>query len=218
MIKIVIYAFMLLVFTACSFSNPPNQWQYKSTTSFDSYINNFLSSNDALAKHDLASSIKHAKKSADLTILSRIYLGECALNISIGIEDKCVDYKNMADVVNDKTLEAYYNFITLKLELLNLSYLSSQYKDFALLLSKKKFIEAEAKVLKILKPTSKLLAASLMRDKLSCEAREDMIKVASFYGYKKSVLFWLNEARKNTTDGKKRKLLLKKISILKSKD
>ncbi|MEA3228375.1 MAG: hypothetical protein U9P38_04800 [Campylobacterota bacterium] len=217
MIRLLLLAISLLLFSACSFKSPPNQWQYKSSAAFGSYTKNFLGANDALASNDLRRAIKHAKQSADLTMLSRIYLGECALNISVGLEDKCEDYKNIKDIVNDKTLDAYYNFITLKLDESQLMHLDILYKDFALHLYKKEFDKANAEVLKISKPTSKLLAASLMRKNLSSYTREEIIKVASFHGYKKSVLFWLNEAKKNTTDENKRKNLSKKISILKSK-
>jgi len=218
MIRALLLTISLLLLSACSFKSPPNQWQYKSSAAFDSYTKNFLSSNDALAKNDLKRAVKHAKQSADLTMLSRIYLGECALNISVGIEDRCEDYKNIANIVNDKTLDAYYNLITLKLDKLKLLYLSTPYKDFALYLIKKDFAKAESEILKISKPTSKLLAASLMKDSISSYTREEMIKIASFHGYKKSVLFWLNEAKKSSTDENKRKNISKKISILESKN
>ena len=96
MIKIEILSHSLLLFSACSFKSPPNQWQFKSTAAFDSYTKNFLSSNDALAKNDLSRAIKHAKQSADLKMLARVYLGECALNISVGIDDNCKDYLNIS--------------------------------------------------------------------------------------------------------------------------
>lgn len=217
MIKITILSLSLLLFSACSFKSPPNQWQYKSTTAFDSYTKNFLSANGSLAKNDLSRAIKHAKQSADLKMLARIYLGECALNISVGIDDGCQDYLNIADVVNDNSLEAYYSFITLKPKY-SVKNLNSQYKDFASLVKNKDFSKANSEILKIQKPTSKLLAASLIKDKLTQQTRYEMINSASFYGYKKSVLFWLSEAKINTTDEDERKKLSKKISILKSGD
>ncbi len=218
MIKMIFLASCLLFISACSFTSPPNQWRYNSSTAFDSYTKNFLSSNDAMAKNDLYRAIKHAKKSANLKVLARIYLGECALNISVGIEDKCIDYKNISDVVNDKTLDAYYSFITLKLNESQLLHLSNPYKEFASYLNKKEFAKAESEILKTSKSTSKLLCASLMKEDLSSKTRQEMIKVASFHGYKKSVLFWLNEAKKKSTDENERQYLSKKISILKSKD
>lgn len=218
MIKIAILTISLILFSACSFKTPPNQWQYKSTSAFDSYTKNFLSANDALARNDLNRAKKHAKSSADLTMLSRIYLGKCALNISVGIEDECIEYKKIADVVNNKALDAYYNFITLNLDASKIEHLDASYKDFALYLAKKDFKNADAQISKISKPTSKLLSASLMKEQLSSKTIQEMIKISSFHGYKKSVLFWLNEAKVKTTDENERANLSKKISILKSKN
>ena len=214
MIKIIILS-IALFFSACSFKSQPNQWQYKSTTAFESYTKNFLSENDALAKNDLSRAIKHAKQSADLNMLARINLGVCALNISVGIDDSCQDYLNLADVVQDSSLEAYYGFIIEKSKY-SIENLNNQYRDFASYLRKKDFDNANTEMLKIDKVTSKLLAASIIKDSLSQVNRYEMIKVASFYGYKKSVLFWLNEAKINATNENERKKLLKKISVLKS--
>jgi hypothetical protein len=218
MIKIILLSISLLLMSACSFKSPPNQWQYKSTAAFDSYTKNFLSSNDALAKNDLSRAIQHAKHSADLTILSRIYLGKCALNISVGIKDSCEEYKNISDLVNDKTLDAYYNFITLNLDSSQLLSLNKPYKDFAMYSSTKEFSKADAQISRISKPTSKLLCASLMAENLSSKTRKEMIDLASFYGYKRSVLFWLKEAKKSSNNKNEQSNLSRKISILESKN
>jgi hypothetical protein len=168
-----------------------------------------------LAKNDLSRAIKHAKQSADLRMLARVYLGVCALNISVGIDDDCKDYLLISDLVHDKSLDAYYSFITLKPKYL-VENLSSQYRDFALAIRDKNFAKASSEILTIDKATSKLLAAALVKNKLSEATRDEMINIASFYGYKKSILFWLNEAMHNTVDEVKRKNLSKKISILNS--
>jgi aryl carrier-like protein len=217
MIKVTLLSIALVFLSACSFKSPPNQWQYKSTSAFDSYTKNFLSSNDALAKNDLNRAIEHAKHSADLTMLSRIYLGKCALNISVGIKDSCQDYKNIAPLVNDKTLEAYYNFITLQLDSIQLLNLNNEYRDFASYIKLKQYSKADIQISKISRPTSKLLSASLMKNNLSSKTRKEILDLASFYGYKKSVLFWLKNIRDNTNDEIKRHNLSKKISILESK-
>ncbi|MFT7005397.1 MAG: hypothetical protein ACJAWW_002772, partial [Sulfurimonas sp.] len=114
MIKIIILSCSLVFFSACSFKSPANQWQYQSSSAFDSYTKNFLSCNNSLAKNDLSRAIKHSKQSADLTMLCKIYLGKCALNISVGLNDSCKEYKNISELVNNKSLDAYYDFITLK--------------------------------------------------------------------------------------------------------
>ena len=216
MIKIFLISLSLLIFNACSFQAPPNQWQYQSSNAFNSYTKNFLASNEALAKNDLSRAIKHAKKSADLRMLARVYLGECALNISVGIQDECKSYKHISDVVGDKNLDSYYNFITL--QTVNTKYLDAKYKDFATALNMKNFTKANKALRNITNPNSKLLCASLIKEHLNSLSRNEMIKTASFYGYKKNVLFWLNEEKERTTNEKKRVILSKKIKIMSSKD
>ena len=110
--KIVLYILITTLFSACSLDLKPDLWKYKSASYFNSYTKNFLSSNDTLAKSDLESAVEYAKTGADLTALSRIYLGACALEISVGGKKECTTYKNIAEVVKDNELDAYYSFIT----------------------------------------------------------------------------------------------------------
>ncbi|MBL0708697.1 MAG: hypothetical protein JJW00_06595 [Sulfurimonas sp.] len=215
MIKIFLITFSLLIFSACSFKAPPNQWQYQGASAFESYTKNFLNSNETLAKNDLSRCVKHAKKSADLSMLGRIYLGECALNISVGIKDRCQKYTSISDIVDDKKLDAYYNFITLQNT--KPKYLDAKYKKFASFLNASSFKEAENELKNITNTNTKLLCASLIKEHLSSSSRDDMIKIASFHGYKKSVLFWLDEEKNATKDMKKKEILSKKIKILRSK-
>ena len=216
MIKILSFIMFLFVFLGCSFKEIPNDWQYKSISSFDSYAKNFLSSNDVLAKSDFKRAIKHAKKSANLTTLARIYLGKCALNISVGLEDKCEEYKNIDVVIEDDYLSSYYNLITLKLNKVNTSSLDDSYKNFYKSIVEKNYIQANNQIWQMKKATSKLLSAALIKEHLNNNSREKLIKLASYYGYKKSAIFWLKESIKYTTDRKKLNKISKKLSILES--
>lgn len=216
MIKILSFTILLFCFLGCSLKESPNNWQYKSISAFDSYTQNFLSLNDDLAKSDLKRAINQAKKSANLTTLARIYLGKCALNISIGLEDKCEEYKNIDIVIEDDYLSSYHNFITLKLNKVNISSLDDSYKDFYKSIIENNYVQANKQIWKMKKTTSKLLSASLIKEHLNNNSREKLIELASFYGYKKSAIFWLNESMKYTTDKNKLNKISKKISILES--
>ncbi len=215
--KIIIYFSLSLLFVGCSFKTPPNQWLYNSTNAFEAYKQDFLSSNDSAAKNDLTRAIKHAKVSSDLRTLSRIYLGECALHISVGEEDECKKFKDIKDLVNDEFLNAYYSFITYQLKKEQIPLLPQIYQDFVEHVENLEYKEASDDILKMDEVTSQLLAASLLRENLNNELREKMIEVASFHGYKKAVIFWLVEAKNNTLDKNKKAEISKKISILKSK-
>jgi hypothetical protein len=206
----------LILLSGCSFKTAPNQWQYKSANAFSSYTKNFLSDNQILADNDLSRAVQHAKKSADFTQLATIYLGECALNISLGIEDKCEKYKNIQELVNNEELNAYYAFITRSISHEDIKLLPQHYQVFALSFNKSDFKKANTELLRMEKETSRLLCASLLKNKIDKEVRTKIIQTASFYGYKKAVLFWLGELLKNTSDLGEVKNIERKIAILKS--
>ncbi|MEA3330440.1 MAG: hypothetical protein U9Q29_01950 [Campylobacterota bacterium] len=213
--KLTIYLLTALLFSGCSFDTPPNEWQYKSVNAFDSYTKNFLSSNDNLAKNDLQRAVKHAKNSSDLTHLGSIYLGECALNISVGITDKCEKYQDIKDLINSQTLNAYYDFLTLNIKEKQISQLPKIYRDLVWHVKNEEFTKINNDIVKMDRPTSQLLSTSLLKDKVDNNTIERVIEVASFNGYKKAVIFWLNELKNRTNDKKKITKLNKKISILK---
>lgn len=214
MIKIVLLFFTLLLFSACSFKQAPNDWQYKSVRAFESYTSNFLSDHDRIAKADLKRAINHAKQGSDLKTLSHIYLSKCALNISVGIEDECKEFQKISALHRDPASDTYFAFIQKKGDY-DISKLDYNYKEFATKLKAKDYVGANEAIVKISKPTSKLLAAALIRDKITAKTREEVIKVASFNGYKKSTLFWLNEKLVYTKDIYEREILIKKIEVLK---
>ena len=214
MIKFVLYIMIISLFSACSFKSEPNEWKYKSINAFSSYTSNFLSNRDALAKSDLKRALTHAKQSANLTQLSRIYLGECALNISVGIEDKCLKYKEISELVDDESLSSYYKFINSTISKREIKTLKDPYKDFATNFLAKDFTLAKEDMFNMDKITSKLVSASLIKNELNFDEVEMLIDDASFYGYKKSVIYWLNIQKSKTTSESKIKMIDKKIKAL----
>lgn len=209
MIKFLPMLITFFIFTACSlpdFKTHPNAWQHKSASAFNSYTKNFLRANDAIAKSDLKRAIAHAKHSADLTSLARIYLGECALHVSVGIKDTCQKYNEISNLINSKELEAYKNFITKSINKSQINLLPKHYQNYT-----------QKDILSMPKITSKLLSATLIKDKLHVYIVKQLIKDSSYYGYKKAVIFWLKELKTKTLDIKQKKRIDKKISILNSK-
>jgi len=170
--KSILVALLVFLLSACSLSTPPDAWRYKSADAFSAYVEDFMSGDDALAHSDLQRAIQNAKKSADLSSLARIYLGKCALNISVGIEDSCSEYQEISNLVEDAKLQNYYEIIT-----------------------KKSALPAET-ILDTNRVTSVLLNAALTKETLSNTQRTKMLELASLHGYKKAVLFWLQESAK----------------------
>lgn len=207
---------IVLLFSGCSFKAPPNNFQYKSANAFSSYTSNFLSGADIVAKNDISRALKHAKRDADLNTLARIYLGECSLNISVGIDDKCSKYINIKNIVNDTTIDAYYNLISEKKT--DIKYIPNKYKKFTFYLNRDEYKSAFREILLMQDVTSQLVASSLIKDSLDEKDISIIIDIASFHGYKKSVLFWLKNLKKISLDETNKKAITKKINILESKE
>jgi len=198
MIKIFLFIVFISFFSGCSLSTPANQWQYKSTTAFNAYKENFLKQNLVVAQADLKRAIKHAKMSADLTQLATIYLGECALKTAVStLIQPCNKYKRIQPLIENKSLDTYFDFLQKKE--INIELLPSEYK--------KSLFDIE-------KATSFFISASLLQDNLNEKDINKILQKASFYGYKQVVLFWLKKAVKITKSNKKKKILLKKILVL----
>jgi len=215
--NIIIFISSIILIAGCSFKETPNISQYKANSAFTQYKKNFLSDENLLASSDLKRAIKYAKTDANLDQLATIYLGECALNNSVGIDDSCTKYKNIEPLVDDINLKAYYSLIRSKLTYQQITLLPKEYQQFSLYINKKDFNKAFDEILKNSSISSTLISANLIKDKLSKKQIEKIIKLASFYGYKKSVLYWLNRLKNQTTNQIKKNRINKKIMILKSK-
>ena len=205
MIRYLLLVAITIYFSACSFKKEPNEWQYKSASYFKEYQDNFLSSNELLAQGELREAIKYAKKSSDLHTLGRIYLGKCALNISVGINDKCEEYQTLSSTVDSNELDAYYAFINNSLKDEQVQFLEKHYQ---------KFTSRNIDIFDMPRVSSIFLCASLDRDSLDDTTRDKLISLASFYGYKKVSLFWLQEKKKYLRDRDEINKINTKITIL----
>lgn len=212
--NILLLLLMSILFLGCSFKKTPNKWEYESAAAFESYKKNFFSQNDNLAKNDLNRAIEHAKSGSDFNTMATIYLGECALNISVGVDDKCEEYLAIKDLTSDASLQPYYNFITDTLDKEQITLLPSIYQNYVWHIRYKEYTKAQQDIATMTKMSSKFLAAALMKEHLDDKMRARMIELASYYGYKKVVLFWLAESKKWTKNKKELELLDKKISVL----
>jgi hypothetical protein len=214
MIKYIAPVTMSLLFLGCSFQPDPNLWQKRSTTAFNNYQKDFLENNMLLAKSDLNRAVDNAKMSANLTQLAKIYLGECALNISVGESNECKKYQNVESLVNRKELNAYYHLLRGSLGVDDIENLPKSYQRFATALLEKNYVKANREVFVFKRATSSLLSAQLLGDKLESKSRVKVLELASYYGYKKSVLFWLKESKKYVKSENELENICKKISIL----
>ena len=209
---IIIFLFTL----GCSFQAPERQWQIRSKSAFNSYTTNFLSGHSVMATNDLNRAIKHINVTADLNKLAKLYLSVCALNIAVGINDQCNDYLELQDLVNNKKLFSYYNLLQNKLDTKDIINLPLHYQAYAKNVINHEYIKAFKALELMNKPNSRFVAAGIIKNKLTSSQRDKLIQDASFYGYKKIVIFWLEQSLKLSDDFNEKKHLMKKIKILKN--
>lgn len=202
-----------LVFGGCSLDQRPNDWEYKSTRYFEAYKNDFLHDKALLAQADLSSAVNYAKRGADFSQLASIYLGKCALNIAVGIEDGCKEYLELQDQLDTPKFDNYYRFIQKDFAQLDRAMVDEKYEDFIQALQKGDHAGANKAIEKMEDPVSKLLALALFEDATK-ETIEHTIETLSFYGYKKGVITLLHRLETRTTDPKEKGQLHKKIELL----
>jgi len=208
---------LLLIFQGCSFKSPQNKWQYESTAAFTSYTKNYLQSNDTIAKNDLKRAISHATKSADLTQLATIYLGECALHVSVGKKDKCERYDAIAPLVKNQYLNAYKHFINKKFTDPSIQQLEDEKQTFAALMRQQKAQAVNTFVINSFdKPKSAYLYAALAESFISLHTADRLIDLASYNGDKKIAIFWLKYKLVHIDNQEESAQIQKIIQILES--
>jgi hypothetical protein len=206
--------FIILIFAGCSFKTPPNQWEYNSTSAYNSYEKYFLSNQDILAKSYINTAITNAKQSANLNQLARVHISACALNMSIEQTNYCKEYESIRDLVLSKELDIYFQMLNQKLNKTQIEYLPKQYQSFYRNFLLKKYDLAFKDLTSMEQITSKFIAASLIREQLTNVQVNYLIDTASTYGYKKLVIYWLKKQFEKELDTDKKQLISKKIEIL----
>lgn len=210
----IITLILVLFFQGCSFKSVKNQWEFNSSSAFNSYMKNFLIYEDDLAQSELQRAIKYAKQSANLEQLSRIYLGACALNKSVEQDFMCKEYKEVEELINSQELKTYYLMLENEVLKEQIGNLPKQYKTFAKYITLKEYDLAFKAIKSMNQDSSKFIAASLIKKELKKEEVNFLINEASFLGYKKIVLFWLKHYYHLENNLKKREKIAKKIKIL----
>jgi hypothetical protein len=208
------FVIILILISGCSMKVPPDRWKANASNAFESYQEYYLQGKSRLAATELKKAIKEAACSADMEPLARIYLGECALHAAVLIDDECGNYIRISNMLGtQKELKNYSLMLQGKMDDVDAAVLPRQYRDFVRNVSKKDFKAAFSNIKGMPETSSKLIAASLMKDQLDKGMLAYVIDQASFRGYKKSVIAWLRFSKKSATE-KEKVLIEQKLRIL----
>jgi hypothetical protein len=201
----------IIFLLSCSSKEQPYKWQANCASAFAAFSQSFLKDDRIGSQSELDLALTSAKSSANLEQLGSIYLGSCALNKAVGIKDNCSRYQKIAHLINVASLHAYYQLLNNQSP--QIDALPSQYQGFAKAIIRGNYPQAFEAIIDIKKPTSQLIAAALIKEHLSNAQRVQILNIASQYGYKKAVIFWLKEHAKYS-HAKQKTIILEKINVL----
>jgi len=207
---------LFLLFSACSTTTPPNQWQYQAQHSYKNFERYYLENKEDLAVVELHRAISSASKSSDLEMLATIELSTCALKVALLQPFTCKGYRELEPLINSASLESYAAFLEGTLETKHIGDLPKQYQDFAIAKSAKNLEAMQEEITDMDSPISKMIAGSLIQNELSLETIEHIGQSVAFYGYQLAVLQWLSLEIKKNSDIKKIDILKKKLDVLQS--
>ncbi len=202
-----------IFFTGCSFKTN-NKYKYRvdASNSFDSFKKYYLQGKTRLASIALKRALQNAKEGSDVNSIAKIYLGECALHNAMLIRDNCNEFAQIKDIISDKNIQNYYLFLRKDFQKIDTKFLPQRYRDFAKYLKKKEFKNAIKALYKIKDADSQIIAASLIKDKLSKKDIKNIIKLSSSMGYKKTTAKWYTLLETKSTDNEKR-VIDKKLKL-----
>lgn len=212
--RVIVTTLMILLFAGCSTPQHEDAWRYQAASSTKAYGEHFLKDEKVQIQSNYSHAERSAKQSADLVPLARLYLSECALNRAVLIVDECQKFAQTLPLQNDPELAAYYAMLNGTLDKKQISDLPWRYRDFAraYLAEDSKAIRSSVAALTPLR--SRLVAASLVRDRLEEADIEALIEDISYIGYRRALLSWMAYLAATTSDIQKRQLLLEKRKLL----
>ena len=189
-------------------------WQYKTHSSYKSFENYFLEYKLDLAAVELKRAREYASQSADLNTLAQIELSVCALKVALLEPYTCPRYDKLESLIDSDSLSAYKHFLQNTLNENELSVLPKQYRAFAQARVANDREEMLKVISKITPLTSKMISASLIKEKLSLELQEEILQEISFHGYTYAAISWLTFEIEHTNDVKKKRRLQQKLEII----
>ena len=197
----------IVLLSGCSFKQPQNRWELNAINATQAYQSNFLRSYDVAAKKDLQRAVAHAKKSANLQTLAKIYLTKCAMQVTVFEHPKCSDFIQLQEVLQDVSLAAYKALLTRGITHNQIELLPKRYRKFAASLLQNetgKTIEAMQAIEDI---HSRFIAAALIKEALDSKQIDAIINLSSHRGYDKITKAWLAYKYKKFGDEKAKKIL-----------
>ncbi|MHB1186391.1 hypothetical protein [Thiobacillus sp.] len=180
----------LLMLTACgSGGPPPPDWKTDAADLIERYQKHALLGENTLAERYFQQAVGATGGAGRVSETARLWLVRCATRRAMLIDDACSEYAELARIAPNAADQAYYRFITLRWDGLDVAQLPAQHRDL---------VRAPAGMRhavpgKIDDPLARLLDASLlvMRQEADATTLEVAVETASERGWRQPLLTYL---------------------------
>lgn len=188
--KILLTLAALILFTACgSGGPPPPDWKTDAADRIERYKKYALLGDNTLAERYFQQAVAATGGAGRVADTARLWLVRCATRRAMLIDDACTEYADLARIEPDAADQAYYQFITLRWDSVDVALLPAQHRA----LVKAPAGKRNAVLTQISDPLARLLDASLlvMRQESDAATLTLATDTASSQGWRQPLLTYL---------------------------
>ena len=176
---------------------PPPDWKTNAAGLVERYKKHALLGENALAERHFQQAVMATSGAGRLTETAKLWLVRCATRRAMLIDDACTEYAELAAAQPDPEDQAYYQFITLRWDNLDVAKLPAQHQDLVRAPAPKRHDALS----RIEDPLARLLDASLlvMRQEADAATLALATETASERGWRQPLLAYLKLQHKLAT-------------------
>lgn len=189
----------LVLLVACgSGGPPPPDWKTDSADLIERYKKHALLGENTLAERYFQQAISATGGAGRVADTARLWLVRCATRRAMLIDDACPEYADLARIEPNAADLAYYRFITLRWDELDLALLPGHHRDLVRAPAGKRHDTLS----RISDPLARLLDASLLvlRREANPQTLELATETASAQGWRQPLLTYLKLQEKQAIE------------------
>ncbi|MBW8370655.1 MAG: hypothetical protein K0M66_06750 [Thiobacillus sp.] len=180
----------LVMLAACGSSGPPPpDWKTDSADLIERYQQHALLGENTLAERYFQQAVAATGGAGRGAETARLWLVRCATRRAMLIDDACTEYTELAAIAPNSADQAYYQFVTLRWDVMDVAQLPAQHRDLVRATVDKRHDTLS----RIADPLARLLDASLlvMRREANAATLALATETASERGWRQPLLTYL---------------------------
>ena len=185
----------LVMLTACASGGPPPpDWKTAAADLIERYQKHALLGENTLAERYFQQAVAATGGAGRVTETARLWLVRCATRRAMLIDDACTEYAELAGIAPNPADQAYYQFLTLRWEGLDVALLPGQHRELVRASADRR----HETLSRIADPLARLLGASLlvMRKEAHAATLALAAETASERGWRQPLLTYLKLQQK----------------------